>query len=49
MKQVLEKINSIYKKSLAAKFQISLGDEFQGLVQDLKYRLINSFSKAEKK
>lgn len=36
LKQVLEKINSIYKKSLAAKFQISLGDEFQGLVQDKK-------------
>lgn len=36
LKEVLEKVNCIYKQSLAAKFQISLGDEFQGLIQDKK-------------
>ncbi|MEA4926263.1 MAG: SatD family protein [Syntrophomonadaceae bacterium] len=32
LKKVLDSVNSIYEKELASKFMITLGDEFQGLL-----------------
>lgn len=38
--EVLERLNQTYQKDLAAKFTISMGDSFQGLLKD-KSHLIN--------
>ena len=39
LKSVLKKINNTYSKDIAANFLITLGDEFQGLLQDASHLL----------
>ena len=34
MKRILEKINTEYEKDISSKFLITLGDEFQGLLNN---------------
>lgn len=46
LKALLDKINRIYKEDIAAKFSITLGDEFQGLLKNTK-NVINIIQEIE--